>query len=63
MIKIRNERETTAVNLTKTKDYNGIYEWLYAKALDNLDKKDNFLERYKLPKLKKKQKVRICLCK
>ena len=31
------------------------YEQLYANKFDNLDKMDNFLETYILPKLKKKQ--------
>ena len=33
------------------------YEKLYAKKFENLDEMEKFLEKYNLPKLKKKQKA------
>ena len=55
---IRNERgeiktDTTEIQRT-ARNY---YEELYAKKFENLGEMDTFLEKYNLPKLKKKQKT------
>jgi len=56
--KIRNEKGIVTMDTTeiqKTLRENKYYEQLYANKFDNLEKMDNFLETYSLPKLNQEE--------
>ena len=56
--RIRNERGETTTDTTEIQRIvRNYYEELYAKKFENLGEMDTFLEKYNLPKLKKKQKT------
>lgn len=48
---IRNERPDSTLGPTDVRRIGQQYEQLYVNKLDNSDEMDNFLEKYKLPKL------------
>ena len=53
---IRNERGETTTDTTEIKRIvRNYYEELYARKFENLDEMDIFLEKYSLPKLKRKK--------
>ena len=53
---IRNERgETTTDTREIQRIVRNYYEELYARKFENLDEMDKFLEKYSLPKLKRKK--------
>ena len=54
--KIRNENGELTTNNTETqKIITEYYEQLYANKLDNLEERDNFLEKYNFPKLNREE--------
>ena len=50
------KKEVTAdsTEIQRIRDY---YQQLYANKMDNLEEMDKFLEKYNIPKLKKKEKM------
>lgn len=54
MIKIRNETGDITTDDKEKKIIMGYYEQPYTNTLDNLEEMDKFLERHKLPTLKKR---------
>ena len=56
--KIRNEKGDVTTDIAEKqsilRDY---YKQLYANKMDNLEEMDKFLEKYDLPRLRKKQKI------
>ena len=54
--KIRNENgEITTDNTEMQRIIRGYYKQLYTNKMDNLEEMDEFLEKYNLPKLNKKE--------
>jgi hypothetical protein len=54
--KIRSEKgDRTSGTEEIQKIFRSYYKILYSTKLENLDKKDNFLKRYKIPKLNQDQ--------
>ena len=54
--KLRNEKGDITIDTTETqRTIKQYYEQLYANKIDNLDKKDKFLETYSPPKLNQEE--------